>query len=341
MASGTAVGEEQPVQDQQVASAQEICSLLRLLGAGASGSILLALGEGPLRTKDLTTQVSGYAPRTVYRYVGRLAEIGALEREEEPGVPSKVVHSLIDPCGVDLHDLVKLYARTARSLQRLADGRVVSHSWGSLTLLADLWDSGMFRAMNAGSRTATELARVDHDFSFHQVSRRTSLFMIGGMIREAEPVDRRRRYELTPEARQASALIAGLAQWRERYGGSGEAGLTPEETAELVRAALPLVGLPEHSGKRIRLTVAPEAEGNGSEGESVWAEVGEDGGLSPCEAKDEDAWARGSVREWTGTLTGSVDVRAGGRERALARACLAAMAAELWPPEAAVPVAAA
>jgi DNA-binding HxlR family transcriptional regulator len=195
--------------------AVSISGLLRLLGAGATGSILLALGDGPLRTKELTKRVPGYAPRTIYRYVSRLGEIGAIEREEEPGVPSKVVHSLTDPCGVDLFELVDGYSQAA--LEALPSGEIVPHSWGSLTLLADLWESGMFDELTDEPRTATELARVNHDLSFHQVSRRINLYLNGGMIRETSDGGRRRRYGLTDEARKATALVAGLGRWRERH----------------------------------------------------------------------------------------------------------------------------
>jgi DNA-binding HxlR family transcriptional regulator len=331
MAGGATIDREGPsTSEQEVLQEAEIGALLRLLGAGASCSILLALGEGPLRTKDLTTRVHGYAPRTVYRYVGRLAEIGAIERDEEPGVPSKVIHSLTDPCGTDLHDLVLSYSKVSTSLQRLSDGGIVPHSWGSLTLLADLWESGMFAAMSAGPCTATELARVDHDFSFHQVSRRTSLFMIGGMIQEEQNGNRRRHYALTGEARQATALIVGLGRWRERFAvPAGEFGLTRGETGELLRGALPLVHLPGHVGKGLRLTVGAEGD---DDVEVIWAEVGEDGALAIREESlDVDGWGRGSVGEWTQALLGTGKVRTGGSDRAFARACMAGMADALWP----------
>lgn len=325
---GTSSGEQAPLPETEVGA------LLRLLGAGASGSILLALGDGPLRTRELTTRVPGYAPRTVYRYVARLAEIGAIEREEEPGVPSKVVHGLIDPCGVDLHDLIRSYSKVATSLERLSDGGIVPHSWGSLTLLADLWESGMFAAMNAAPCTATELARVGHDFSFHQVSRRTSLFMIGGMIQEEQNGNRRRHYALTDGARQATALIVGLGQWRERHAvPPGEAGLTLSEMSELLRGALPLLHLPEHAGKSLRLTVAPGVDGDGDEGEVVSAEVGEDGAVGICDEdrKEVDGWGRGSVGEWIQALLGKSKVRIGGKDSAFAKACAGSMASALWP----------
>src|SRR3954454_22717625 len=133
-------------------------SVLRLLGTGASGAILVALADGPLRTKALTAEVPGYAPRTVYRYVERLVEIGVIEREVARSVPSKVIHRLTDPCGVDLCRLVSAYAEA--SLDQLVSGGIGINSWHSLALLADLWELGMFEQLNAGPCTATELAHA-------------------------------------------------------------------------------------------------------------------------------------------------------------------------------------
>src|SRR3954467_3117862 len=95
--------------------------VLRLLSAGATGAILMALGKGPLRTKTLTEQVPGYAPRTIYRYANKLAELEVVEREEEPGVPSKVVHTLSEACGAELYELVNRFADA--SMTRPPDGR--------------------------------------------------------------------------------------------------------------------------------------------------------------------------------------------------------------------------
>jgi DNA-binding HxlR family transcriptional regulator len=113
---------------------------LRLLSAGASGAILMALGDRPLRTKELTEHVPGYAPRTVYRYASKLAELGVIERHEKPGVPSKVVHNLTDPCGRELYELVEAYAHA--SMTRLPNAQIDAHDWGSLRLLADSGNPG-------------------------------------------------------------------------------------------------------------------------------------------------------------------------------------------------------
>jgi DNA-binding HxlR family transcriptional regulator len=275
-----------------------ITGVLRLLGAGASGSILMALRDGPLRTKGLTERVPGYAPRTIYRYAARLAELGVVEREEEPGVPSKVVHRLTEPCGRELAELVDAYADA--SLGRLPSGEIGAHEWGSFALVADLWESGMIEALNLGSRSLTELSQADHDLSFHQVSRRASLFSISGFLEEAAEGNRRRRFALTEKARRAMALIAGIGRWRRRHlAPIGTAGLTSGEVAGLLRAVLPLVSLPEHRGMSLELRVSPRG-GSGADEERVWVQVGSDGAVVGCPAPngDADCVGFGQVGDW-------------------------------------------
>jgi DNA-binding HxlR family transcriptional regulator len=172
----------------------------------------MALGGGALRTKELTERVRGYTPRTVYRYASKLTELGVIERHEEPGVPSKVLYSLTKPRGRELHDLVEAYA--VASLARLPGGEIDAHAWGSLALLADLWEAGMIEELNHGPRSPTELSRGEHGLSYHQVSRRASLFAIGGFIEElSSNGGRRRSYALTARA------LAGAASHRRQGGG--------------------------------------------------------------------------------------------------------------------------
>jgi hypothetical protein len=195
----------------------------------------------------------------------------------------------------------------------------------------------MFQELNAGPCTATELAGVGHDLSFHQVSRRTSLFMIGGLIRETEDGGRRRRYELTGRARRETAMIAGLGRWRERHVvPAGEPGLTAVEAADLLRAALPLAVLPEHEGKSFKLAVTPTEGSNGDEGEVVWAEVRADGAVAGCtEPADINGWGRGEVGDWIRALLQGKGsrVRVGGDDRPLVRACLRRIHEALWKPQ--------
>ncbi|TMK58218.1 MAG: helix-turn-helix transcriptional regulator [Actinobacteria bacterium] len=308
-----------------------ITGVLRLLGAGASGSILMALREGPLRTKELTERVPGYAPRTIYRYAAKLAELGIVEREEEPGVPSKVVHRLTEPCGRELAELVDAYADA--SLGRLPNGEIGAHEWGSFALVADLWESGMIGALNLGERSLTELSQGDHDLSFHQVSRRASLFSIAGFIDETTEGTRRRRFALTEKARRAMALIAGIGRWRRRHVvPKGTAGLTSGEAAGLIRTLLPLVSLPEHPGKSFELKVSPRGD-SGAEEERVWAEVGDGGSVIICPGPKAkiDSVAQGHVAVWVDSILDGPqkDLTARGDARLLDE-CLRQLHRVLW-----------
>ncbi|HEY6145238.1 MAG TPA: winged helix-turn-helix transcriptional regulator [Solirubrobacterales bacterium] len=301
------------------------------MGAGASGAILMALGEGPLRTKELTERIAGYAPRTVYRYSTRLTEIGVIARDEQPGVPSKVVHRLTEPGGRELYKLVNAYA--SASLGRHPSGGIGAPEWESLTLVADLWESGMLDELNRGSKTLTELARGDHGLSFHQVSRRAGLFVQGGFIDGTVEGNRRRRYAATAKARRVMGLIAGIGRWRQRYvEPKGGLGLSVGEAAGLMRTVLPLIVLPDHSGKSFELRIVSEG-GRKADEEPVWGDVGTEGvvvnRLSPLELVDSSA--RGNVAAWVDSLLdGPRNGLKTNGDSALIDDCLRQLHAALW-----------
>lgn len=320
--------------DEACVAGASTADVLRLLSAGATGAILMALGDGPLRTKSLTEQVPGYAPRTVYRYAGKLAELEVVEREEEPGVPSKVVHALTDPCGSELYSLVNRFADA--SMTRLADGRIDAHAWASLGLLADLWEAGMIEELSCDPRSPTELARGPHGLSYHQVNRRAGLFKTAKLICEREAPGRRRCYALTDKTRKTMGLIAEIGRWRHHHVvADDEEGMTAPEMATALRAALPLVKLPEHVGKCLKLGVISEDEAPGGEGEVVWAEVREDGTLQSCSEPTErsNAWGRGKVEHWIPAIVdGNPRKILAGDDEKLIGDCLSRLHEALWAP---------
>jgi DNA-binding HxlR family transcriptional regulator len=311
-----------------------VADVLRLLSSGATGAILMALGEGPLRTKNLTERVPGYTPRTIYRYAGKLAELEVVEREEEPGVPSKVVHYLTDPCGTELHDLVDRYADAA--LTRLPDGKIASHSWAELGLLADLWESGMVEELACDPRSPTELAQGEHDFSYHQVNRRAGLFKTAGLLDEVPGVGRRRCYALSDQTRRAMGLIAGIGRWRHHHVvAEDEEGMTAPEMATALRASLPLVRVRRHVTKCMRLSVVAANEKHGAEGEAVWAKVEEDGRIHSCAEPTAriDGWARGWLKAWIPVpLEGDTSHLLYGDDAKMVGDCLAQLYEALWKP---------
>jgi DNA-binding HxlR family transcriptional regulator len=308
--------------------------VLRLLGAGATGAILMALGEGPLRTKELTERVPGFAPRTIYRYAGKLAELDVIARDEEPGVPSKVVHSLTEGCGSELYELVNRYADA--SLTRLPDGRLDAHAWASVGHLGDLWETGMVEDLACEALSPTELAQGEHGLSYHQVNRRAGLFRASGLLAEWESPGRRRCYALTEKTRRKMGLLAAIARWRHRHVvAEDEEGMTAAEMATVLRASLPLVVLPGHKGKRLRVDVG---SGDAPGGEAVCATVEPDGTVHSCATHptDPDGWGKGRVATWIPVLLdGRTDAVPADGEEKLVRDCLDALYETLWTPVAA------
>lgn len=311
--------------------------VLRLLGAGATGAILMALGEGPLRTKELTERVPGYAPRTIYRYAGKLADLDVIAREEEPGVPSKVVHSLTDGCGTGLYELVNRYADA--SLSRLPDGNLDAHAWASVGKLGDLWETGMVEDLACEALSPTELADGDHGLSYHQVNRRAGLFKASGLLTEWESPGRRRCYALSEKTRRKMGLLAAIARWRHRHVvAEDEEGMTAPEMATVLRTALQLVALPEHAGSCLRLGVSSEDDTDAASSAEVWAEIEADGTVHSCASPpaDPDAWGSGRVATWIPALLDghSAAVPADGEEKLL-HDCLDRLYRALWTPIAA------
>jgi DNA-binding HxlR family transcriptional regulator len=308
--------------------------VLRLLSAGATGAILMALGDGPLRTMELTDRVPGYSSRTIYRYAGKLAELDVVSREEEPGVPSKVVYTLTDECGAELYQLVNRFADA--SLTRLPDGRIDAGAWASLGLLADLWETGMVEDLACEGRSATQLAQGEHGLSYHQVQRRAGMFKGAGLLSLAPGEGNRRCYELTDKTRRKMSLVAGIARWRNRHVlAEDEEGMTAPEMATVLRTALPLASVPAHSGCCLQLSVRSEDDAPGAEHEEVWAEIRPSGRIQSCvePSSDPHAWGRGKVGSWIPALLDgdSTAVSVGGEE-SLVSDCLDSLHETLWSP---------
>jgi DNA-binding HxlR family transcriptional regulator len=257
-----------------------------------------------------------------------------IEREEEPGVPSKVVHSLSDPCGTELYNLVSRVADA--SLTRLPDGRIDAHAWASLGLLADLWEAGMVEELSCEAKSPTDLARGMHGLSYHQVNRRAGLFKASGLVCELEGAGRRRLYALTEKTRRKMGLIAAIARWRQHHVvAEGEEGITAAEMATVLRVALPLAELPNHRGKCLKLSVRGGEGSAGAKGEEVWAEVEGEGRLHSCASApaDADGWGRGQVKAWTAAiLDGKANRILVGDDEQLINDCLSGFYEALWSP---------
>lgn len=302
-----------------------IGDVLRLLGTGAGGPILMALGPRPLRTKALTERVPGFSPRTVYRYAARLAELELVDREEGNAVPSTVTYCLTGGAGRDLYHLLDDYMAT--DWLRGPERQVGEGAWTRMTLLGDLWDSGWIERLSREPRSPTDLAEATDGMTFHQANRRAHLVRSRGLLDHHNGRGKGVRYTLAEPARRGMALVAALGRWRQRHAYSGEgAGLSVGEMLTVLRASLSLVEVPEKNYARIELGVTGSAEGNGAGQHTLVGQVAPTGGVELVEGPDEpvDAWASGTVGTWfRALLDGNRGRMRVGGDLKLVDACLA------------------
>jgi DNA-binding HxlR family transcriptional regulator len=318
-----------------------IAGVLRLVGTGAGGPILMALGTGPLRTQQLTDRLNHLSPRSAYRHIGNLRDHGLVARQEESGVPTRVVLALSDPLGRKLCQLLCSFVSSTMSrLPRRGNG---AQPWEALAVLGDFWELGLIEELSRGPKSVVELAREAHPMTYHQVNRRAKLFATYGLASSYNSHGEGKCFELTEDGRRCVGLILGIGRWRQRYILQNQIpGLTIAEVASVLRAALPAVKLPEFAGKSIDLEVSESGNGNGYRTKEVLqGHVASDGTIR-CDLQrgaPGDGTAAATINTWFGVLLdgnrGRVKVRG---DLSLVDACLTQLYQALWEAPSSPPV---
>ena len=294
--------------------------VLHLVGSGPGGPILMELGHRPLRTKQLTERVRDFSPRSIYRCVGKMEAYGLIDRYEEPGVPSTVLLRLTEGLGRPLFRLLRLFG---------------SPSWDELCLLGELWEAGFVEELGHEPRSLMELMEGPHHLTYHQVRRRVCLSTEKGLLEALPHNGNGKTYDLTEKGRRYMSLVAGIGRWRHRYAvADGTPGLTIEEMATMLRAALPLTVSPEHAGMRIDLIVAGGEDRYGHrDTATVHGQVDPEGVVRPFRDAEQppDGSAAGTINTWFAALLddhrGRVRVRG---DLPLVDACLTQLYGALW-----------
>lgn len=298
---------------------RSVAGVLNLLGTGPGCHILKELGQGPLRTKQLTERIGEFSPRSVYRCVGRMEDYGLVDRYEEPGPPSVVLRRLSEPMGRNLFRLLRSFGPTSGEEMRL---------------VGELWEAGFLDELSREPRSLMDLLGGPHDLTYHQVKRRTHISVDSGLLGVSSPQGNTGLYELTDRGRRHIGLVAGIGRWRHRHVvADGVSGLAPEEMATALRTALPLASLPAHAGMTIFLIVAGAEEYGQREMLQVAGAVGPDGAVSIVEDPEQEAdgSATATINTWFAALLdgnrGRIRVR---DDQSLVDACLTQLHEVLW-----------
>lgn len=315
-----------------IAPERTVGVVLRLIGSEPAGSIVMALGQRPLRTKQLTERIPDISARSIYRCIGKLEDHGLVEHRTD-NASSRALLRLTDPAGRHLFRLLRHFTSGSTAGPQGSEGL----SWESLCLLGELWEWGFAAELSHGPRTLVELLDGTEGLTYHQVRRRTCQFVDDGLLDSTMHNGSGRRYELVDHGRRAMVVIAALGRWRHRhYLADGTPGLELEEIATILRAVLPLVTMPEHAGTRIDFVVAGAEDKYGRRDTAeLRGTLGEDGALWVGEADGEDAdgSASATLNTWFAALLdgnrGRIRVRG---DLDLVDACLTQLYNELWVP---------
>jgi DNA-binding HxlR family transcriptional regulator len=306
--------------------------VLRLIGSELAGSILMTLGQRPLRAKQLTGRVPDYSARSVYRCVTKLEAFGLVEHRPGPDASSHVLLWLTKPVGRNLfHQLCELKSESTAGLSLEECGL----PWDSLRQLGELWE---FAAeLGLGSRSLASLLDGAVGMTYHQVQRRAGQFVENGLLSSTLHDNRSKHYELTACSRRRMVVIASLGRWRHRYLlANGTPGLGIEEMATVLRTTLPLVTLAGYGGMSVDFVVTGAEDETGVRATAdLRFEVADNGTLRLGEVGEVAATgsATATLNTWFAALLD--DNR--GRIRArgnlpLVDACLTQLYDELWVP---------
>jgi DNA-binding HxlR family transcriptional regulator len=299
----------------------------------------MALGQRPLRTKQLTEQIRDFSARSVYRCVSKLEAFGLVARSLEPGGSSRVPLRLTEPAGRNLFRLLRSFtyesAAEHRSSVSLPGNDNGDLFWDSLCLLGELWDWGFAAELSHDSRSLVDLLEIAEGNTYHQVRRKMTQFVDDDLLQSHPHNGNGRHYGLTDRGRRRMILIAALGRWRHRHFlADGTPGLEIEELATVLRIILPLVSLPEHSGRSIDFLVAGSEDRYGNRDTAeLRCVIDQDGALKVSDEAGGGAngSAAATINTWFAALLdgnrGRIRVRG---DLTLVDTCLTRLYDELW-----------
>jgi DNA-binding HxlR family transcriptional regulator len=279
---------------------------LSLLSVPLNVHVLAALEDHELPLADLSRAV-GYPPATTMRsYLKGLADLGVVERRQEPGFPGSVAYALT-PSG---RQLVAVGSALESWLRDAPEGPIVLGAAGAksaVKALVEGWNATLVRALAARALALTELARLITSISYPTLERRLAAMRRTGQLqaRRDSRASRGTPYEATPWLRQASAPLVAAVAWERDWATPQTNALSRIDVEALFLLAIPLLELSEDLSGSCRLAVELR---NGSQSDFAGVTVTLEAGRPiACVARLEgkaEAWATATVGTWLGWMSG-------------------------------------
>jgi DNA-binding HxlR family transcriptional regulator len=294
--------------------------VLSLLSDPHHVMILAELVEGPSAIVDLRCAIGLPSQTTLRTHLRRLVEIGALERQREPGFAATVTYELTRS-GRELQDVADVLARWLAA--RPGGALPIGSQEAKLAVKALIggWSINMLRALSVKPLSLTDLDRVIRNVNYPALERRLEAMRQIGLV-TATPPNGGRPYDVTDWLRESVAPILASARLDRRLSPGGpELGRLDVETILLLAA--PLLRIPDAPDGLCRIEV--QLEGAGEVVEVMVAVREGRAETSRATVRDRPrSWLSGTTNAWFRALDRStlMALRVGG-DRKLAEALVA------------------
>lgn len=264
---------------------------------------LRVLGAGPATVLELSSQIGSPAPTTFRSHLGKLIDLGVVERRREESHPEDYSYALGAP-GRDLLGVADvLQAWLADSPAGPLDlGTPAAKS--AVKAVADAWSSNMLRALAVRPLGITELDSIVAGASYPALQRRLAAMRSAGQV-EPCPSSGRTQYTVTDWLRRATAPLASAARWERRRVPATAAPITRIDIESAFLLVVPMLSLPAGLSGSCRLAVEVDRRG-GNRMAGVMVEV-DSGRIASCSSDlggSPDASAFGSGPDWLDAVLG-------------------------------------
>lgn len=304
---------------------------LALLGSQRNFLILSSLTDCRRRQAELRHAAGFPAQTTLRADLGRLEDIGAIDKHRQSDFPGTYEYELTK-AGRELLFVTKALERWLARAPDIPLGIGGNAARAAIKALVDGWSTSMLRAIAARPLSLTELDQLIHDLSYPSLERRFNALRLAGLIKALPPNGRGTPYTATRWARQAVAPLIAAARWEQRFASDQTAGFGRLDAEAALLLAMPLVRVPVELSGSCRIAVEIASSGKRRLA-GVIVEVGS-GKVRPYTVRlngHPDAWVTGSTATWmAAAIEGDVDGLELGGDGSLARYLLEGFSAALF-----------
>ncbi len=272
---------------------------LSIFAQGMNAEILRAHAARPLRSCELEDAIRWASPSTLRVAVGRLCEVGALVRIDQP--PGSQGITELTAAGAELLLVGKALERWLVDSPEGALTLDEQAASGIIRVLAAGWDATMFRTLAERPRGLRGLDEAIPQISYQGLKRRLAKLRATRLVAPMG-VGKGTTYAVTDWLRRAATPIVVAGRWELRHE-PGEVAPLPTEIETAFLLSVPLVELPAAASGWCTLAALLPADASATgepqvAGVAVQLDRGKVVACVPHDGAHAPSWALGSAEQW-------------------------------------------